>query len=149
MALDMSSNKWVDVALFDRLIRKFEERSSIPALVSFDTYQTNLADPLPGDANESENSECVLDNPREFEHLLDMLGNILKQVGNCYIAYIFPVCYSPTSSILCMNYFMYSCIYYCNSCISCLNFSSPIYPCVVAQVEGINCFFFVVLVIDS
>ncbi|XP_020085109.1 tetratricopeptide repeat protein 27 homolog [Ananas comosus] len=80
MALDMSSNKWVDVALFDRLIRKFEERSSIPALVSFDTYQTNLADPLPGDANESENSECVLDNPREFEHLLDMLGNILKQV---------------------------------------------------------------------
>ncbi|OAY73837.1 Tetratricopeptide repeat protein, partial [Ananas comosus] len=80
MALDMSSNKWVDVALFDRLIRKFEERSSIPALVSFDTYQTNLADPLPGDANESGNSECVLDNPREFEHLLDMLGNILKQV---------------------------------------------------------------------
>ncbi|XP_072987775.1 uncharacterized protein [Typha latifolia] len=80
MVLDLSSNKRVDVELLDKLMRKFEERSSTPALTSFDIHQTSVANSLSDTSNESGHPESVLEAPREYSSLLEMLGNVLQQV---------------------------------------------------------------------
>ncbi|KAG1362247.1 putative tetratricopeptide repeat protein 27 [Cocos nucifera] len=81
MVLDLSNNKRVDVELLDKIMRKFEERTSKPALSSFDVPEsdTEATHSLTESSDESGCSESILKEPRETEFLLDMLGNILQQ----------------------------------------------------------------------
>ncbi|XP_010933771.1 uncharacterized protein [Elaeis guineensis] len=82
MVLDLSNNKRVGVELLDKIMKKFEERTSKPALSSFDVPEsdTEATHSLTESSDESGCSESILKEPRETEFLLDMLGNILQQI---------------------------------------------------------------------
>ena len=77
--LDLSSNKRIDVLILDKIMCKLEQRSQDAVLSPFDNKceANNSADDY---SNKSELHSNNLIEQREFDFLMDLLGNILQQV---------------------------------------------------------------------
>lgn len=77
--LDLSSNKRIDVLILDKIMLKLEQRSQDNALSPFGN-KCDVNKSTDESSNKSEFHSNNLVEQREFDFLMDLLGNILQQV---------------------------------------------------------------------